>query len=67
MTQDETDALMSNLTKIGYDDPGFLEDGSFGTPLTLIVKNGKIDTYITGSRTISQLVREFKKAGLIKE
>ena len=38
---------------------GFLE--------TLIVKNGKIDTYITGARTISQLVREFKKAGLIEE
>ena len=47
-------------------DPDFVEDGSFGTPLTLIIEDGKVVDYISGSRTKSQLVRDFKKAGLIQ-
>ena len=67
LTQEENQNFFDSLTKIKYNDPEFLEDGSFGTPLTLIVKNGKVYDYISGQRTISQLVREFTKAGLIKE
>jgi len=67
LTQEENQNFFESLEKIQYNDPEFLEDGSFGTPLTLIVKNGKVYDYISGQRTISQLVREFTKAGLIKE
>ena len=67
LTEEESDKFFESLKKIEYNDPDFLEDGSFGTPLTLIVEDGKVDRYISGSRTISQLVREFTKAGLIKE
>lgn len=56
-----------SLSKIGYDNPEFVENGQFGTPLTLIVKSGKVIDYIDGERTYSQLVREFKKHGLISE
>lgn len=67
LTEEESNKFFESLEKIEYNDPDFLEDGSFGTPLTLIVKNGKVDRYISGERTISQLVREFTKAGLIED
>ena len=67
LTEEESNSFFESLEKIEYNDPDFLEDGSFGTPLTLIVENGKVERYISGSRTISQLVREFTKAGLIEE
>lgn len=67
LTTEESNSFFESLTKIEYNDPDFLEDGSFGTPLTLIVKNGKVRSYISGSKTYSQLVREFTKAGLIQE
>lgn len=67
MTQTEYNNFQNSLKEIEYNDPDFVEEGSFGTPLTLIIKNGKVKDYISGQRTISQLVREFKKAGLISE
>lgn len=67
LTEDESDGFFNSLEKIEYNDPDFVEDGSFGTPLTLIVENGKVSDYISGERTISQLVRAFTKAGLIEE
>lgn len=67
LTEEEYNKFSESLEKIEYNDEEFLADGSFGTPLTLIVEDGKVTDYISGSRTISQLVREFKKAGLIEE
>lgn len=67
LTEEESEGFFSSLEKIEYNDPDFLKDGSFGTPLTLIVENGKVVDYISGQRTISQLVREFTKVGLIEE
>lgn len=67
LVESESNSFFESLEDIEYNDEEFLESGSFGTPLTLIVKNGKVQDYISGSRTISQLIREFKKAGLIEE
>ena len=67
ITEEESNKFYESLEDIEYNDPDFVESGSFGTPLTLIIKDGKVIDYISGSRTISQLVREFKKAGLIEE
>lgn len=67
LTSDENNKFFESLSEIEYNDPDFIEDGSFGTPLTLIVKKGKVIDYISGERTISQLVREFKKHDLISE
>ena len=67
MNEEESKEFFNELDDYGYNDPEFLEDGSFGTPTTLIVENGKVKDYISGQRTISQLVREFTKAGLITE
>ena len=66
LTQEESDKLFESLKNIGYDDPDFLEDGSFGTPLTLIVDDGEVEHYISGERTISQLVRELTRVGVIE-
>lgn len=67
MTEEEYNNFSQSLKDIGYNAPEFLEDGSFGTPLTLIIKNGKVFDYISGQRTKSQLVRELTKSGLISE
>lgn len=67
LSKEESEEFFDSLEEIEYNDPDFLKDGSFGTPLTLMVKDGKVFDYINGSRTISQLVREFTKAGIIKE
>lgn len=67
MSQDEYNSFSESLKEIEYNDPDFVESGSFGTPLTLIIENGKVKDYISGERTKSQLVREFKKNGLISE
>lgn len=67
MSEEEYEDFQESLKEIKYDDPDFVEKGQFGTPLTLIIENGKVKDYISGQRTNSQLVREFKKAGLISE
>ena len=67
LNQDEYSGFTESLTKLGYNDPDFVEKGSFGTPLTLIIKNGKISSYISGERSKSQFIREFKKSGLISK
>lgn len=67
MTEQESNSFFESLTTIGYDDEDFVNNGSFGTPLTLIVRNGKVSSYISGERTTSQLVKAFKKEGLISE
>ena len=67
VSQDEYKSFTESLKNIEHNEPSFLEDGSFGTPLILIVKKGKVSSYIAGERSKSQLVKEFKKAGLISE
>ena len=67
LVQEDYNKFSESLTTIEYNDPDFLEDGSFGTPLILILKDGKVSSYIAGERSKSQLVREFTKAGLISE
>lgn len=67
VTEDEYGAFRASLTTLGYSEPSFVEKGSFGTPLTLIIKDKKIVSYIAGECSKSKLVREFKKFGLISE
>lgn len=67
ISEDEYNDFSESLKTIEYNDPDFVESGSFGTPLTLIVENGKVTRYVSGQRTKSQLVKELRKAGLISE
>ena len=67
LSEADYNKFSESLKTIEYSDPDFVESGSFGTPLTLIVKNNKVSSYISGERSKSQLVREFTKAGLITE
>ena len=62
---DERSKFFDSLTEIEFNDPRFLEDGSFGTPTTFTIENGKVKYYIAGERTYSQLSAEFKNQGLI--
>lgn len=65
LSQDEYNDFLESLKKIEYNDEDFVNNGEFGTPLTLVVKDGKVTGYISGERTISQLVRELKKLDII--
>lgn len=67
MTQSEMTSFINNLKEIGYDDEDFVSTGSFGTPLTLIVENGKVISYIIGERPSTQFIKEFKKVGIISD
>ena len=67
LEDDEYERFYESLSKIEYNDEDFINEGKFGTPLTLILKNGKVSSYIAGERSKSQFVREFKKEGLISE
>lgn len=67
LTEEESNKFTDSLTTIEYNDPDFVESGSFGTPLTLIIENGKVKDYISGARTVSQLTRELTKMGIITE
>ena len=67
MSQSEINSFTNSLMEIGYDDKDFLEKGSFGTPLTLIIENGRVVSYVSGERPTAQFIRAFKKAGIIAE
>ena len=60
-------AFFNSLTDLEFKDETFVKEGKIGTPLVLLVKNGKIKDYFTGERTTSQLIRELKKFGVISE
>lgn len=65
LNEDDSNDFFESLRTMEYSDPDFVEKGSIGTPLVLIVKDGKIKNYFSGERTTSQLTREFTKFGLI--
>lgn len=67
MTETEQTNFFDSLTTIGYDEEEFLESGSFGTPLTLIIENGTVISYINGENPTSYYIRILKKNGLISE
>ena len=67
MTQSEMNSFINSLSEIGYDDEDFVSTGNFGTPLTLIIENGKIMSYVSGERPSVQYIKAFKKAGIISE
>ena len=67
MTQSERNSFTNSLSEIGYDEEEFVTSGNFGTPLTLIIQNGKVISYVSGERPTTQFIRAFKKAGIISE
>jgi len=67
MSEDEQNEFFDSLKEIGYDDPDFLESGSFGTPLTLIIEDGEVINYVSGESTPANFTRAFKKSGVISE
>lgn len=67
MTQSEKESFTNSLSEIGYDEEEFVSSGNFGTPLTLIVENGKVASYVSGERPTAQFIKAFKKANVIKE
>ena len=67
MTQSERDSLTNSLSEIGYDEEEFVSNGNFGTPLTLIIENGKVISYIDGERPTAKFIKALKNANVISE
>lgn len=66
LTEEENNGLFQSLKDIGFSTPDFDSEGSFRTPLTLVIENKKAIRFFEGQKTISQLTRELEKAGVIK-
>lgn len=67
MSNSEVNSFTNSLSEIGYDEEEFVSSGNFGTPLTLIIENGKVISYVSGERPTTQFIKAFKKAGIIEE
>jgi len=67
MTESEKNDFYSTLTDIEYNEESFVSKGSIGTPLTLIIQNGKVVSYINGEKPTSQYITKLKKVGLISK
>ena len=67
LTEEDSSSLISGLKDLDYSDSEYLESASIGTPLTLVIKNGKVVDYINGETTNSKFVKMFKSSGVIKE
>jgi len=67
MTETEKNDFYSTLTDIEYNEESFVSKGSIGTPLTLIIQNGKVVSYINGEKPTSQYITKLKKVGLISK
>ena len=67
MDSEERQGFFASLDELEFDDPDFVEKGSFGTPTTFTIENGKIIDYISGERTYSQLEKELLKQGVISK
>ena len=65
MTDTERKDFFNSLTTLEYDDATFKENGSIGTPLTLIIKNNKIQSYISGEAAYAKYVKLLKKYSII--
>ncbi len=67
MTQSENSSFINALEEIGYDEKEFVASGQYGTPLTLVVENGKVIYYINGEKPTKEFKNELKKAKVISE
>ena len=66
ISQDEQTEFFDMLSDMGYDEESYVKDGRFGTPLTVITKNGKILSYINGAQEKDTFVSSFKNEGIIE-
>lgn len=67
MDEDTYNEFKENLGKYGYDEESYVQEGSIGTPTTLIFKEEKVIDYIAGSVANVKYVNLFKKVGIINE
>ena len=67
MTESEKNDFYSTLRDIEYNEESFVSKGSIGTPLTLIIQNGKVVSYVNGEKPTSNYITKLKKVGLISK
>ena len=66
MNYNDRSNLVDGLGEIGYDEENYIEYGSFGTPLTLIIEDGKVISYVLGDQDKTTFVNTFKSTNIIK-
>lgn len=67
LTEEDNNNLITGLKDLNYNDSDYIENGSIGTPLTLVIEDGKVLNYINGETTNSKFVRLFEKTGVISK
>ena len=66
IAEEDSNDFFVGLREMGYGDPDFLENGSFGTPTTFIFQDGKIKYSIGGEMAYSKLKNVLKKQKIIE-
>lgn len=67
LTQEQAEKFEESLTELEFNDPEFLQTGGYGTPTTLLIKNGKIVDYIVGERSYPKLKEILTDKGVISK
>lgn len=66
LSQNDIKEFFDEIPKQGYKEEKLKNDGSFNTPTLLILKNGKIDSYLEGARTLEEYVNYLKDNKMIE-
>lgn len=66
LKQEDLKDLFDNLEKYGYDNEEFIENNNFNLPTILIIKKGKITSYIEGVKTLEEYIDYFKENDTIE-
>lgn len=66
LTKEESNNFKKELKDMGYNEKKLVEEGTYTTPSVLLIKNGKVISYITGYQETSDYVKYFKEQKLIK-
>ena len=66
LKQESATKFFEEIVKQGYEDEELKEEGMFNTPTVLVVKKGKIDSYIQNARTLEEYIEYLKENKMIK-
>ncbi len=64
--KEDRTAFFKELKEMGYDEEGFLEEGTIITPTIIVVKDKKIVSYLNSLQNVTLYVKYFKEQNIIK-
>ncbi len=66
LSSDDLKELFEKLPELGYDNDKLKDEGVFGMPTILIIKKGKIESYLESLHTLEEYISFFEKNNVIE-